>query len=213
MLILRSSLINLPVVALQSGEQLAVVSDSIIFQSNLSLVGFWCRVKKPDDYLLLGRDVNFVAKNCVAVDSNASISSPHDIARIDNIRQENYQLIGTPVITMSGDKLGKVHDCAFELDNGQVQKLYVKPSLWSSISRSELIIDRSQIINLALTPRQIIVADTAVSLEAAAKHHTDGGFRAAKLSTTASDLPAGSQNHAAAQSDSDSPANTARTSS
>ena len=75
------------------------------------------------------------------------------------------QILGIPVETKSGQKLGVV--VSFEIDSEQqiVSRYVVKPALVPRILASELIINAVQVISL--TNEKLIVEDSVVSVSAA----------------------------------------------
>jgi sporulation protein YlmC with PRC-barrel domain len=66
-----------------------------------------------------------------------------------------FELIGKPVVTVSGQKVGKVSDYATETETMFVQKVYVAQSLLKSFTGGSLSIDRTQINEI--TPRRIVI--------------------------------------------------------
>lgn len=169
MLLLYNNLIRFPVVSLQTGQTVAAVDDCIIESRELNLIGFWCRQKQTRDTLLLGRDLKFIAKDCLAVDDERALSNPADIVRLPHITRISYALVGKKVVTVSGQKLGVVKNFAISLSSGQVQKIYVKPSLWQSIRHAEFIINRSQVNELAQDQITVLDADNYTESSVTAK--------------------------------------------
>src|SRR5438270_8826890 len=101
------------------------------------------------------RDVRQVAKDCLVIDSEDEIEEASEIVRLQQILETKFQLIGLPVLTESGHKLGKVEDYTLELASYRVQKLYVKQPIMKNLLLNHLVIDRDQITDV--TPKQITV--------------------------------------------------------
>jgi sporulation protein YlmC with PRC-barrel domain len=78
----------------------------------------------------------------------------------------SFSLIGKPVVTAGGHKLGKVGDYSVNTDNMFVQKIYVNQSIFKSLNSSNLGIDRGQIVEI--TDKRIVVNDLTAKVPARA---------------------------------------------
>jgi sporulation protein YlmC with PRC-barrel domain len=74
--------------------------------------------------------------------------------------EQNFDPINKTVVNESGDKLGRVDDYTINLKTYMLQKLYVHQSLMKSIIFNNLVIDRTQIIEV--TPKQFTVRDATI---------------------------------------------------
>lgn len=161
MFILGSKLKNIPVMSLATGSQAAMVTKPILDWRTLELPALWCQLQIPNDRTLGTSDIREMNPGIILINSEESLSEPGEVVRLSPILDEKWDLIGSPVKTESGSKLGKVIDYTINLTNFTVQKLYVKPSLVKSIVTESLIIDRTQIVDV--TPSLIIVRDAYVT--------------------------------------------------
>ncbi|MBT4277624.1 hypothetical protein HOD96_02660 [Candidatus Falkowbacteria bacterium] len=69
-------------------------------------------------------------------------------------------LIGLPVETVLGKKLGKVFDFELEIDSQSILKYFVKGNILKDLFISELIIHRSQVISI--NDKKMIVKDNVI---------------------------------------------------
>jgi hypothetical protein len=159
MLLLSKSLLNLPVMSLRSGGQIAVASEPIINPHNLKIIGWWCKAPAGRQLVLLAEDVREIMQNGLAVNDEEDLSAPEDLVRHSDILSIRFNLMDMPVKTKRS-KLGKVNDFSYN-DGMFVQKLYVARPLHKVFSTEDtLIIDRTQIIEV--TDHYILVRDTEV---------------------------------------------------
>jgi uncharacterized protein YrrD len=144
MFLLAKQLINLPVISLQTGRQVATAGEPIINPDNLSCVAFHCtttqRLAKP---IIMARDIRQVARDAMIVDSEEEVSEAEEIVRLAETLK--FRIVGCNVATESGEKLGKVEDYTLNVDDWRVNKIYVKPPFLKSLLSSNLIIDHNQI--------------------------------------------------------------------
>lgn len=158
---LASKLSGLPVMSLQTGETVAIISAPIIDPSHLTLIAYRC--EGPDHgqiLVLMVRDIRQMALDCVIVDSEEELAEASDIIRVKTLIDQNFTPMNKPVATELGRRLGKVEDYTLNLEANHVQKLYVKPPIWRAWLSSNLVIDRTQIIDV--TSHQITVRDATI---------------------------------------------------
>lgn len=160
MLKMSKSLLQLPVMSLRLGGQIAIAQTPIINPHNLKIVGWWCIT--PDSknpFVLLAEEVREFMPTGLAVNDQDALCEPEDLVRHHEILEINYQLIDKPVRTKR-QRIGKVNDFSYN-DGLFVQKLYVARSLIKVFTTEDtLIIDRTQI--LEVTDKHILVRDTEI---------------------------------------------------
>lgn len=166
MLVLGSRLLSMPVMSLQTGTKLAETNLPIIDPSNLKILAY--EVNGPllsaKRTLLLVSDVRELGKLGMIVDSSDEFVEPDDVVAIKKVSDLNFKLNGMSVIDETKRKLGKVEDFSVDTDSFIIQQLHVKRGLIKSLSETELLVHRSQIIEINDT--QIIVKTTAKKLPA-----------------------------------------------
>lgn len=166
MLILGSRLINLPIMGLQTGTSLALTKAPIIDPSSLKIIAY-----EVDGPLLSDRpsfiriaDVRELSGMGMIVDSADEFIGIEDVIVVKKIYNLNFKLIGLNVLDELKNKLGKVSDYSIDSGSFTIQQLNVYPGLLRSLSQTELLINRSQIIEI--NDRAIIVRSTAKRAEA-----------------------------------------------
>ncbi|HUB94250.1 MAG TPA: PRC-barrel domain-containing protein, partial [Verrucomicrobiae bacterium] len=90
----------------------------------------------------------------------------NELIRMADLFRINFTLLGKPVVTSSGTKLGKVSDYAVNTDNMFIQKMYVSQSMFKNFNGGNLGVDRSQIIEI--NDKKVIVADLTQKMPARA---------------------------------------------
>ena len=161
MLLPGSRLIGTPIMGLQTGTQLAVTKSPVIDPSNLKIIAY-----EIDGPLLAERpsfiriaDVRELGDVGMIIDSNDEFIGLDDVIAIKKIHDLGFLLIGLNVIDETKRKLGKVDGYSVDTDSFIVQQLKVKRGIIKSMSDTELLIHRSQIVEIN---DQTIIVRTAV---------------------------------------------------
>jgi|SRR5690606_4274440 len=163
MLSLGQPLENQPILSLQTGSPVGQVLTPLINPNNLKIEG-WHAEDRFDKRkgILLSQDIRDILPQGFVVNDHEAITDPSELIRLKDILELNFVLNGMPVYTESKKKLGKVTDYSFEREGSTIQKIYVAQSILKSLGGGNLIIDRSQIIEITRT--RIVVKDAAVTL-------------------------------------------------
>jgi uncharacterized protein YrrD len=160
MYVLAKQLSALPVMSLQTGQAIAVVVEPIINIADLEVMALRCQVNnglRGQEGVILMRDIRQFATDCLIVDSFDEIEDPQEIVRLRSVLEEQFSPLENLVVNESGHRLGKVDDYTINLKTFLLQKLYVHQSLMKSILFNNLVIDRTQIIDVA--PKRFVVRD------------------------------------------------------
>lgn len=161
MLVLKKALENKPIASVQSGHRVAMSGDMIIDPRNLKVFAFHATTPQKQDLVLHTEDIRGVTPQGLIIDDNDQLMSfDDDLVRLKEVSEINFQLIDKPVYTEHKKKLGKVSDFVTETDGFIIMKLHVNRSIAKSLGVSQLIIDRSQIVQV--TDDKIIVKSTAI---------------------------------------------------
>lgn len=157
MLIAGSRLIDMPVMGLQTGSELARTKREIINPHTLEVVAYELSGQMLDTNpsLLRVADVREFSDIGMIVDSSDEFVSPDDIIKLSEIYQLHFHLEGKPVVDLKHHKLGKVTGYTIETSGFVIQQLNVKRPLFRSLNDTELLIHRSQIREISDT--QIVV--------------------------------------------------------
>jgi sporulation protein YlmC with PRC-barrel domain len=157
MLVAGSRLIDMPVMGLQTGSELARTQREIINPHTLEVVAYELTgpLLNARPSLLRVADVREFSDIGMIVDSSDEFVSPDDIIKLNEIYQLHFTLADKPVIDVKRHKLGKVDGYTIETGGFVIQQLNVKRPFFRSLSDTELLIHRSQIKEIS--DSQIIV--------------------------------------------------------
>jgi uncharacterized protein YrrD len=165
MLILGLRLIGMPIMGLQTGTKLAITKSPIIDPSNLRIVAYEVDgpllAEKPS--FLRMNDVREISPVGMIIDSNDEFIGAEDVIKIKELLDIGFEIIGLTVIDESKHKLGKVNNYNIDATSFTIQQLNVKPGIIKSLGDTELLIHRSQIIEI--NNKSIIVKAAAKKLE------------------------------------------------
>lgn len=153
--------------SLQTGGNLATITGEIIDPRKLHVVAYYCEgpLLEYSPAVLHTADIRELSSIGIIVNEADDILPLDDLVRLKEIIDFDFELKGIKVIDNHKSKLGKVYNYAVNTENYLIQKLYVQRPLLKSLNDSELIIDRSQIIEV--TNQQIVVRAPTVEAGAA----------------------------------------------
>lgn len=150
MLLLASRLVNTPVMSLQTGSELAKITTAVIDPGTLQIVAY--RVNGPllssNDLLLRIEDSREFSDIGFIVDSNDDFIDSSDVIRIEELLKINFTLDRRQVTDEKRRKIGTIIDYTIDVGSFYVQQLTVKRPLLKSFNDTELLIHRSQIIEI-----------------------------------------------------------------
>lgn len=162
MLLTGSSLINTPIMSLQTGAELARTSVAVINPHNLSIIAYEVHGPHLDtsNSILRINDIRELSSVGMIIDSSDEFIEPHDVVRLEAIYNLHFTLTDKPVFTPDRKKVGKVIE--YTLDDGSfiIQQLTVKKPLFKSLNDTELLVHRSQIVEV--TDEAIVIKDAVV---------------------------------------------------
>ncbi len=166
MLKLSQSFIGKEVLSLRTGGPIAVVTQAIINPDNLKIEGWHVLDKSDERLILLSSEVRDIIEQGIAVNDHSALSPAEDLIRLQALLELDFELIGKPVTTQSGKKLGKISDYAVDSSSLFVKKLYASQSIVKNFAGGTLSIDRTQIVEI--TTRRIIIEDATEKIKAGA---------------------------------------------
>ena len=150
MILLGSSLINTPVMGIQTGGELARTKRAIIDPAKLTVIAYELEgplVGKQAKLIRIA-DVRELSDIGMIVDSSDEFVEPDDVVKLKELYDLDFKLLGMPVTNERRQKLGKVIDFTIETAGFVVQQLTVRRPLFRSLNDTELLIHRSQIIEI-----------------------------------------------------------------
>jgi uncharacterized protein YrrD len=150
MLLLQKNLENIPIMSLQNGRKLGLAQNPIIDPRKLQIVAYHANgphIHKAS--VLHTADIREYGPLGFIVDSADSIMElDEDLIRLNEIIGFNFSLLGKQVVDENKSKLGKVIDYAVDIESFFIQKIHVAQSLVKNLTSSNLIIGRTQIVEL-----------------------------------------------------------------
>jgi uncharacterized protein YrrD len=158
MLALSASLTGTPIMSLQTGSRLGLISKPLIDPVDLKIVAFYVDEhfnKKQTVKLLMVRDIREFGPMGMIIDSSDEFIEEDDVINIKKIIDINFNLIGLEVVDDRKRKLGKVSDYTIDTNNFMIWQLHITHGILKSFASSGAIIGRKQIIEV--NDRQVIV--------------------------------------------------------
>lgn len=150
MIILGSNLNRAPVVSLQTSTEIARTARAIIDPADLRVLAYVVTgsLLPADTQLLRIADVRELSSLGFIVDSIDEFVAPGDVINLQKIYNLHFDLLGMRVVDQRQQKLGKIIDFTIDTNDFLVQQLTVKRPLLHSLNDTELLIHRSQIIEI-----------------------------------------------------------------
>lgn len=136
--------------SLQTGGEIARTTKPVIDPKSLAIIAY-----EVDGPLLESKpsiiriaDVREIGDAGFIIDSIDELTIPGDVIKIDELRSFRFSLDGIKVFDEKKRHLGKVIDYTLEVGGFIIQQLTVKRPLIQSLTDTELLIHRSQIIEI-----------------------------------------------------------------
>ncbi len=169
MLIYNSKLINTPVLSVQAGGVIAFLDKPIIDPDSLKILAFFVTgpMIQSSENILDVKSIREYSHLGVVIDEIEELVGEEDVVKIKKVLELNFDLIGLSVETKKGTKLGKIIDFTTTSEDFVIKQLVVKRPLIKSLTDSELIIPRSEVVEI--TDYKIIVKDEEKTIKARAK--------------------------------------------
>ncbi len=191
MLIAGSRFLHSPVMGLQTGGELARTRREIIDPATLTIIAFELEgplLAEQPSFLRIA-DVREFSDIGIIVDSSDEFVGLDDIVRFKDIYDLHFDMIGKHVLDEKKHKLGKVTSYTIDTVGFMIQQFSVKRPLLKSLTDTELLIHRSQIVEVNDTSI-IVREDTADITDPATtplpSYHNP--FRPSSPQTNGSDL-------------------------
>lgn len=162
MMLLGSTLLNAAVMSIQTGGELARTIAPIIDSANLKVLAYELEgplLESNATTLIRLADVRELSDIGLIVDSSDEFVRPEDVIALNEVYSRHFRLIGMNVTDERRQKLGKVVDFTVETGSYFIQQLTVRRPLFKSLNDTELLVHRSQIIEI--NDRAIVVHSEA----------------------------------------------------
>ena len=150
MILLGSSLIKAPIMGLQSGSEIAHTEQVVIDPATLTVIAYEIQgnLLKGDEWLLRIADIRELSDLGFIVDSSDEFIHPDEVVKLNEVYKLGFHLVGMNVIDEKRRKLGKIIDFTIETSSFIIQQITVRRPLLKSFTDTELLIHRSQIIEI-----------------------------------------------------------------
>ncbi len=150
MLLLATKLQKLPIMSLQTGAKIAQITHTVIDPATLDVVAYRIEDKKldSDGWLLLTSDIREVSDIGLIIDSVDELVKEDDMIKLKDTLALRFNLIDMNVIDDKKTKLGRIYDFSLDPLQFRIHQLYVKRPLIKSLQTSDLIINRTQIVEV-----------------------------------------------------------------
>lgn len=139
-----------PVMSLQTGAELARTSKVLVDPRDLTVAAYLLDGHNLDEHpsFLRPVDVRELSNLGFIVDSSDEFVGLDDVIKIRQVYDYGFNLLGLDVVDDKQKKLGKIH--SYNVDSGSfaVQQLNVKRPLLKSFGETELLIHRSQVVEV-----------------------------------------------------------------
>lgn len=150
MILLGSAVLNAEIFSIQTGGKVARTTSAIINPANLQIIAF--EVSGPlvqqHPALMLLSDVRELSNMGFIVDDIDQFIAPTDVVRVNDVYQLKFDIIGKLVLDEKRHKLGKVIDFTIDTTQFLIMQLSVKRPLFRSFNDTEILVHRSQIIEI-----------------------------------------------------------------
>lgn len=150
MLLSSTRLIDTPVMSLQTGGQLARTKSPLIDPRNLTILAYEVTGPLLNEHPSFLRiiDVRELSNLGLIIDSSDEFIGLNDVIKIKEVYDFHFEIIGKSVIDEQKHRLGKVTGYSLEPETFTIVQLNVKRPLLKSFTDTELIIHRSQIVEV-----------------------------------------------------------------
>lgn len=165
MLIQSKHLLGARVISIHTGQPVGELGEPIINPNKFSVEGFFVtgnwQQKYNEPVALLSQDIREITAQRALINSVDEITPLSELVRLNEVIKIKYTLIGKPVRTESKKRLGRVDDYVINSLGYSIQKIYVKQSVFKSMSLHSLVIDRAQITEI--NDKYVIVSDATLA--------------------------------------------------
>ena len=150
MILLGSTLINATILSIQTSGEVARTNRAIINPANLQIIAFEVSGSLVKDHpsLMLISDVRELSNMGFIIDDIDQFVAPTDVMRVNEIYQLKFDIINKQVFDEKHHKLGKVIDFTLDTTQFLIMQLSIKRPLLRSFSDTEILVHRSQIIEI-----------------------------------------------------------------
>ncbi len=168
MLQLSSTYYDRPILSLRTGGPVGHALSPVINPNNLKIEGWYATARgEKSSYVVPVNEVRDIINKGIVVNDHSSLTHTEDLIRLTDVINVGFEIIGKSVLSENKKKLGKVSDYAVDDESMFIKKLYVNQSILKNLGTQQLIIDRTQIVEL--NDRHVVVRDTSIRAKTTAQ--------------------------------------------
>lgn len=184
MLLPGSQLLDLPVLSLQTGGEVARTKKYVINPDNLFVIAIELSGQNlvTTPAFLRIDDIREISDMGIIIDSSDEIVELDDIITLKRLYESGFDVMGVKVIDDAHNKVGKVSGIVLNSSNFIVQQINVQRPLLRSLGDTELLIHRGQIVNV--TNDLITINKSKEKIRNTAKTSYVNPFRARQQTTS-----------------------------
>ncbi len=151
MLLVASKLLDIPVMSLQTGSEIARTKKPVVDPASLSIIAYLVdgvlldHTKQNFLRIIDSRELSDIG---LIIDSIDDIVAFGDVLKLDEVINLNFHLTGMKVVDEKSTKIGKIADFTVDVGSFTVQQLVVRRPLLHGFTDTELVVHRSQIIEI-----------------------------------------------------------------
>jgi sporulation protein YlmC with PRC-barrel domain len=151
--------------SLQTGTELARTKSPVIDPRTLKIIAYELEGPLLDQNpsFLRIEDVRELGEIGMIIDSSDEFVGLDDVIKLKEVVDLNFSLLGLTVFDEKKHKLGKIDDYTVEMGSFVIQQLNVKRPILKSLGDTELLVHRSQIVEI--TDTSVIVKSGKVNAE------------------------------------------------
>lgn len=150
MILLGSNLLKSPIVSIQTGAITAETIRAVIDPGKLAIIAYEADgtlITKHPTYIRVA-DIRELSDLGIIIDSTDEFVYAGDVIKLDEIEGLHFNLLGMHVVDEKRKKLGKITDYTVDMGSFYIQQLTVRRPLIQSLNDTELLIHRTQIIEI-----------------------------------------------------------------
>jgi len=161
MLRFGNDLLGVNVSSIDSSRIIAVVIDVLLNPNDLSVAALICNKRSSgEDLYLLPQDIHDYTGPAITVQNEEALTQDEDMIKLRDVITINFKLVGKRVISDSKRKVGKVTEYVIDDETFKIMKIHAKPIITKLLKSSDLIISRTQIVEL--NDKEVVVRESTV---------------------------------------------------
>lgn len=154
-----STIRNMPVLDLETGEVLGRVVSWVVKEKEQRLAAFLLNLPGPfkSALIIVPTDIVEYGPDMIVARDKDSIISPDDIVGLPELIAKKFVIIKFKAETKDGTKLGIIDDFVFDTINSEIKTYYISPSGITSLTGHDKIVPASQVIQIQ--PNKVVFLD------------------------------------------------------